>query len=81
MLGFAGWMLTRWTTWSSYHQAVGVHIHGGPSFTLSFDAVAGVLALALGPFVILAGHLMLKRALGVASSNPVTDDINEDIED
>jgi drug/metabolite transporter (DMT)-like permease len=70
MIGVA--LLTRPSTWRPYSQAVGVHIHGGPSFTLSFQAVLGILAVVVGPFVIAAGHWLLIRAIDAARRDPIT---------
>ncbi|MEO8621261.1 MAG: hypothetical protein ABI625_09370 [bacterium] len=64
--------LTRPSTWRPYNQAVRVHIHGGPSFTLSFAAVAGVLAAVISPVVIAAGQWLLRRATSAARNDPVT---------
>ncbi len=74
-------MLTRWSTWDPFYQAVGVHIHGGPYFTLSFAAIVGAAAVVAGPFLVIAGQWMLRRAVDAARSNPVTADIDEDVDD
>jgi hypothetical protein len=65
-------LLSRWRTWSPYHQALGVHIHGGPSFTLSLGAIGGAFALVVGPLVFLAGRLRLRGAMDTAARDPIT---------
>lgn len=74
-------LLTRSSTWRPYNQAIRVHIHGGPTFTLSFAALAGGIAVILGPFVIATGLWLVRRATIAASSNPVTAMILDDLED
>jgi hypothetical protein len=65
-------LLSRTSTWRPYNQALGIHIHGGPSFTLSFTALAGGLALVISPMLIVTGQLLLSRATIAAAENPVT---------
>jgi hypothetical protein len=72
LVTFGVYMLARRSTWSAYHQAVAVNIHGGPRFTLSVAALVGVVALVAGPVAIVVGQLLLKRATAAAWRNPVT---------
>jgi len=65
-------LLIRPSSWRPYSQAVGVHIHHGPSFTLSFAAIFGGLAAAIGPFVIATGQWLLRRAIRAARNDPIT---------
>lgn len=75
---FGGAMLTHVSTWIYYQPAVAVRIHGGPSFTLSLQAVAGVVAVVAGPVLFVAGRWMLQRADAAAASNPVTAGISDE---
>ena len=65
-------LLSRVSTWGRYSQAVGVHVHGGPSFTLSFAAIAGGVAVVAGPIAIGIGQWLVNRATVAAGENPVT---------
>jgi hypothetical protein len=65
-------LLSRTRTWRPYNQALGIHIHGGPSFTLSFAALAGGMAVVVSPILIAIGQLLLNRATVAAAENPVT---------
>jgi hypothetical protein len=73
-------LLTRPSTWRAYNQAVGVHIHGGRSFTLSFAALAGGLALVISPVVIATGQWLVGRATRAATNDPVTAPILTELE-
>jgi hypothetical protein len=66
------WLATKPSEWRANRQAVGVNIHGGPHFTLSFGALFGIASIVLGPVVAVVGHLLLKRATAAALRNPVT---------
>ena len=72
LLFFGIGLLTRWSSWRPYNQAVRVHIHGGPSFTLSFAAIVGGFAAVAGPFAIVTGQLLLRRATSLARNDPIT---------
>ena len=65
-------LLMHWSTWRMYNQLVRVHIHGGPSFSLSLGAIVGVLAVATGPIVAIVGGVRLRRALAAAARDPMT---------
>lgn len=58
--------------WRPENQFLAVHIHGGPSFTLSVSALIGILALAAGPIAIVTGSVLLRRATDAARRSPVT---------
>ena len=73
LYSFAGvGLLIRPSSWRPFNQAVAVHIHGGPSFTLSFAASAGILAAIVSPFAIATGQWMLWRATNAARNDPIT---------
>lgn len=74
-------MLSRTSTWRPYNQALGIHVHGGPSFTLSFAALAGGIAVVVSPIVIATGQLLLSRATVAAAENPVTATILDEPEE
>ncbi len=61
----------RYTWWPS-HQVLGVHVHGGPTFTLSLEAILGLLAIAISPIVFAVGNVLLTRATRAIASDPVT---------
>jgi hypothetical protein len=65
-------LLARPSSWSPYHQILGVHIHGGPSFTLSLSASVGILAVIIGPILYAAGRVLVRRAIDAAERDPVT---------
>lgn len=64
--------LTRPRTWSVYSQMFGVHIHAGPSISLSIEAVAGIAAVVAGPIIALVGNRQYARAVSAAAADPVT---------
>jgi hypothetical protein len=70
-------LLIRPSTWGPFLQAVGVRIHGGPSFTLSLPAVVGIIAIGLSPFAFATGQWLLTRATAAARGNPMTAPIFE----
>ena len=72
LAGFGVASLTWSGTWSPSSQAVLIQIHGGPSFTLSFTALLGILAVVVGPLVVAVAHWRLARAIKAAESNPIT---------
>jgi hypothetical protein len=65
-------LLARPRTWRPDDQAVGVHVHGGPSFTLSFAAIIDVLAVVVSPVLIATGQWLLRRAMSAAANDPIT---------
>lgn len=68
VLGGIRWTARHWWLGSD----VAIHIHGGPTLTLSFMNLAGIGSIIMGPFVYLTGQWMLKRATAAAKSDPIT---------
>ena len=64
--------LTRPLRWSAYSQMSGVHVHAGPSISLSIEAVAGIAAVVAGPIIALVGNRQYARAVSAAAADPVT---------
>lgn len=81
MLVGGGALLRRPSTWGRYTQALGVHVHGGPSFTLSFAAVAGGVAVVIGPVVIAVGQWLVNRTTTTVRNDPVLSTILTEPED
>jgi len=63
--------------WMSDEAVLAVHIHGGPSLTLSLGAIAGILCLIGSPVVFVLGRVRLRRALAAAARDPITAPILE----
>jgi len=70
--GLGVMLLLRFRTWRPIEQAVSVHVHGGPSLTLSLAAIIGAGAVVAGPIIGVVGHWLLRRATTAARANPVT---------
>jgi hypothetical protein len=64
--------LLRFRTWLPWYQVLGVHIHGGPSFRLSLNAIVGIVAIVLSPVVFMTGAWLRRRAIQMARRDPVT---------
>lgn len=72
LLASGAGLLIHPSTWRPYNQMLGVHIHGGPSFTLSLSAIVGGFAIVIGPILFAAGRRRLRRALDAAAGDPMT---------
>ena len=57
-----GFLLLRPFTWAPIEAAIRVHLHSGPTFTLSFAAILGIAGVIGGAISVAVGQVLIHRS-------------------